>query len=142
MTVIHAFPRKLRRDHNDKVRPHTVEVNGTKYKFTPDDEERYVCTVENKSDAAALLAIKDHYVELGVKPAPQESDEDDDDSDEVRSPYILTQDGNDGQEETLDLRTLDKAALLKFCADNEIKVHPNAGEDTIRDKIVAFFKVV
>lgn len=49
------------------------------------------------------------------------------------SPYVLT---NDEDGSTFDLRPLSDEQLHEFAKANEIKVHPNAKGDTIRDKIV------
>lgn len=135
MTIIHAFPRKPRPDAKGAVKPHTVEVAGKRLKFIANDEGHYVCDVTDGAAAKRLLAIRDHYRVYG-EPAPEPEPAGED---EPASPYILT-DGDDA-ERTVDLRTLDKAALLAFGREHEISLSPNAKEETLRDKIAAFFKV-
>jgi hypothetical protein len=121
MTVIHAFRR---------TKPHTVELDGVLHKFTANAEGQHVCDVPGGPAVKRLLEISDAY-RLHAAPAADDSDPEDD-----PSPYILT-----AGDETVDLRTMDQAALQDFCKQNEISYHPSAKAETLRDKIVNFFRV-
>lgn len=128
MPTVHAYRRK---------KPHTPEVGGVLYKFAANEAGEQVCEVPEGPGLDRLLEIAEGYKLHGVQ-----KDKADDEPNGDVSPYILTQEGEGGEEVSIDLRTLDKAALVKFCADNEIPApHPNAKEETIRNKIVEFFKV-
>lgn len=116
MQTIHAFPRK---------KPHTVEVEGKKYAFKENEHGHFVANVDDEH-AKVLLKITDHYELYG--PGPAETDPE---GGEADVKYVIS-----CGDETVDLRTLDKDALLKFAADNDIQVHPNSKAETIRDRIV------
>lgn len=121
MTTIHAYRRTL---------PHSVELFGQVLKFSADAEGRQVCEVPEGPALDRLLEISEGYCVLGAPPK-QEGDED-----QPYSPYVLTN-GDNGK--SVDLRTLDRAGLLAFIRDQELDYapHPNAKDDTVRDKIVA-----
>lgn len=131
MTVIHAFRR---------TRPHTVEplAGGKKFKFVANKDGEFVCDVTDEKSAKRLLELSEGYRAHGTAKVEPEDDESDPNA---VSPFVLTVDGADGAETTLDLRTLDSDALFAFCKENEIPAHPSCKEDTLRQKIVDFFKV-
>lgn len=130
MTIIHAYLRKA---------PITVDLFDTVIEFKPNDKGHVIADVSEKRIASRLLEIAEAYTVHGA--APAEASEAGTGID--TSPYILTQEGDDGREVTIDLRTLDKQALHKFAEDNEVEPLPakNAKVETMRDAIVAFFKV-
>lgn len=135
MTTLHAYKR---------VKPATVDLFGALIEFKPNDKGHVIADVSEKRIVDRLLSISEGYCVYGAAPAVQDEEE------EVieTSPYVLTQEGDDGNEVTIDLRTLDLAALDAFCAENEIpmpefkpKTSAKVKEQGVRDAIVAFFKV-
>lgn len=128
MTTIHAFMR---------TKPVSVELFDTVVEFQPNAKGHVVAEVSETRVSRHLLSIKEGYRVYGSVPIAAAEEE------EIEtSPYVLTQEGDDGNEITVDLRMLNREALVVFCAENEIpKPHPNSKEETIRDAIVAFFKV-
>lgn len=130
MPLVHAYRR---------TKPHTVEYGGKKFKFLPDEEGRQVCDVPEGAALDRLVSLKEGYVLFG-QPKPAEVS---DSSEGGASPYVLTMEGDNDQEVTVDLLTLTKAELLKFATDNEVEPLPagNLNKQQIADAIVAFFKV-
>lgn len=128
MTTIHAFIR---------TKPISVDLFDAVIEFQANDKGHIVAEVTEQRIADHLLSIREGYKVYGAAPTPASEDDGID-----TSPYVMTQEGDNGNEVTVDLRTLDRAALVAFCADNDIPApHHKAGEDKIRDAIVAFFKV-
>ena len=123
MPIVHAYRR---------TKVHTVEAAGLKLKFEPNAEGHVVCEVPEGPALERLLELAEGYVLHGELPRKAEPDED---YDEPLSKYVLTRGDND---ETVDLRALDRAGLLAFIAEQELDYKPraNAADDTVRDKIV------
>lgn len=121
-----------------------IDLMGETVKFMPVDG-KFVADIKKEAIYRRLLEIPDAYRVLGATVGPVDDGNDDDDTSmpgDAASPYILTQEGEGGVEETIDLRELDREALEKFMADNDIpKLPRNSKDQTLRDKIVAFFKV-
>jgi hypothetical protein len=136
MTTIHAFLR---------AKPITVELFEALVEFKPNEKGHIVADVSEKRIVDRLLSIAEGYKVYGAVALPNG----DDDEDVIEtSPYVLTQEGDGGEEVTIDLRTLALAALEAFCAENEIplpqykpRATAKAKEATLRDAIVEFFKV-
>lgn len=127
MPLIHAYRRKA---------PHTVEFAGETRTFEANPAGEQVCDVPAGPMADRLLELTEGY-RLHASEQPQAAPPDDED--EPPSPFVLTSEGDDGNEVLVDLRTLDRARLLAFCAENDIPApHPNAKDDTVRQKIVDF----
>lgn len=124
MAIVHAYRR---------TKLHTCQAGGLTLKFAPDTEGRVVCDVPEGPALDRLLELTEGYTLLGQK--PQVASEPDEDDDAPLSKYVLTRGDND---ETVDLRTLDRAGLLAFIAEQGLDYTPraNAADDTIRDKIV------
>lgn len=122
MTILHAFRR---------IATHAVDLPGGPFKFDANEHGHFVCDVPEGPALARLLELKEGYKVYGaaVEQAPAEDD------DTPLSKYVIT---NGDDDSTVDLRTLDRTALLAFIADQELdyKPHHKAGEDTIREKIV------
>lgn len=117
--LIHAYARK---------KPHTVELFGKRYTFKANDDGAFVCEVKEPDAIERLLEITEGYRVLKA------ADEGDDDGPDAA--FVITS----GDDETLNLLTLNKQQLLEFCKDNDISVHPNARETTIRQRIVEYFR--
>lgn len=107
MTVIHAHTR---------TKVHTVEFNGRKHKFAPNEEGHVVADIADKATVARLLELPEGYREYSdvrLHPDPL------DDAPEV-SPFIISV-GESDPPEQLDLRKLTKAQLVQFAAENELE---------------------
>ena len=113
--ILHAYRRK---------EPHQVEVAGQVLKFAANEQDHQVCDAPPGPATDRLLELSEGYVVYGdtkqSEPAPA-------------SKYLLV-----NGEETVDLRTLDRAALVAFSAAQglDYKPHANSKDDTVRDKIV------
>ena len=126
--------------------------------FKPNEKGDVVCDVSDQSAVDRLLLIPTGfrlYGEQADEPAsslltqklehvpedePQTEPKDDAALEHVpenASPYVLKDEAS-GIE--FDLRPLDDAALHEFAKANDVKVHPKAKGNTIRDKIVQSFK--
>jgi len=126
MALVHAYRRTA---------PVEVEVyEGYIAKFEPNEAGHQVCEVPEGPSLDRLLEISEAYVVYGIKPQAQAEPDEDDDT--PLSKYILTRDDTDA---TVDLRELDRAALLAFIAEQDLDYKPRANtpDDTIRDRIVA-----
>lgn len=116
-----------------RTKPHTVEFNGRKYKFSPNDEGHVVAEINDKPTVERLLLLSEGYRVYAVvrlEPEPEDT--------EV-SPFVISIGGGDGSEatESLDLRTLTKAQLVAFAAENELKdIKPDLKVDDYRQAIV------
>lgn len=129
MTIIHAYIR---------TKPISVDLFNKVVDFQANEKGHIVAEVKEKRVADRLLSISEGYRVYDDIPLEVEED----DAPIQTSPYLLTQEGDDGREVTVDLRTLDRAELVKFCADNDIPApHHKTKDETVRDAIVAFFKV-
>jgi hypothetical protein len=109
--------------------------------FKPNEKGDVVCDVSDQSAVDRLLLIPTGfrlYGEQADEPASslltQKLEEH---VPENASPYVLKDEAS-GIE--FDLRPLDDAALHEFAKANDVKVHPKAKGNTIRDKIVQSFK--
>lgn len=126
-----------------RTKPHEVDLHGAVIKFLPDENNRFVADVQDENSIRRLLEITEGYRALGsaageVRDALDGDNEDDGGDD---SPYLLTVEGENGQEKTIDLRTLDRAQLEDFMEQNEIpKIPGRAKDETLRNKIIAFFR--
>ena len=136
MTTIHAHAR---------TKPIEVDLYGAVFHFKPNDKGHVVADIGEKRVVDRLLAIPEGFCVYGA--APHVRAEEEEEFIET-SPYVLTQEGADGEEETIDLRTLDLAALETFCAENEIPLPEHkprakapAKEQATRDAIVSFLRV-
>lgn len=122
VTILHAYRRTA---------PCSVDLTGGPFKFAANEHGHFVCDVPEGPALTRLLEIGEAYRVYGaaVEQAPAEDD------DTPLSKYVIT---NGDDDSTVDLRTLDRTALLAFIADQDLdyKPHHKAGEDTIRDKIV------
>ena len=122
MAIVHAYRR---------TRPHTVELGGKSFKFAANEDGHQVCDVPEGPALERLLELAEGYVAYGqvLPTAPG------DDEDAPLSKYVLTRNEND---DTIDLRLLDRAGLLAFIAEQELSYTPRANtpDDTLRDKIV------
>lgn len=125
MAIVHAYRRTA---------PVEVEVFGFIAKFAPNEAGEVVCEVPEGPALDRLMEITEAYVVHGIK--PQATPDPDEDDDTPLSKYVLTRNESD---ETIDLRTLDRAGLLAFIAEQELGYSPRANtpDDTVRDKIVA-----
>lgn len=122
--LIHAY---------NRTKPTTVDLHGQKIQFKPDEHGKVVADVTDKKSIDLLLSITEGY--------QKHSAGDDREEPEV-SPFILTQEDDNGHEVTVDLREMNRDQLMEFCSDHEIPApHSNAKDDTVRQKIVDFFKV-
>ena len=112
--LIHAYRRKL-------ATP--IDTGTTRIEFEPNDKGDVVAEVESSEDCEKLLAITEAFCQY-AKPqdAPQA---------EVKTSFVVT-----NGETTLDLSTMDKAALRAFAEANDVAVHHKNADDTIRQKIV------
>lgn len=126
MATVHAHRRTA---------PIEVELFGFTGKFTVNEAGHVVCEVPEGPALDRLLEITEAYTVYGGKPFTPQADPDDDD-DTPLSKYALTRNESD---ETIDLRTLDRAGLLAFITEQELNYTPRANtpDDTVRDKIVA-----
>jgi len=121
--TVHAYRRTA---------PITVDLFGVNVKFTLNADGLVVADVAEGPGLDRLLDIPEAYRLLGDAPAPVLPADDEDDPD-LGSPYLIT----DG-DETIDLRTLDEAALRAFALENEIDIPGTVKKvETIRDRIVA-----
>lgn len=122
MTILHAFRR---------IAPHAVDLPGGPFLFAPNEHGHFVCEVPEGPALERLLELTEGYKVYGAAAvlAPAEDD------DTPASKYVIT---NGEDDSTVDLRTLDRAGLLAFIADQELdyKPHHKSSDDTIRDKIV------
>jgi len=121
-----------------------IDLMGEVVKFMPNKDGKFVADIKKEAIYRRLLEIPDAYRVLGatVGEVNDGNDDDDDTGGDAASPFILTQEGDNGEEVTIDLRKLDREGLNKFCDDNDIpKLPKNAKDETVRNKIVAFFKV-
>jgi hypothetical protein len=125
MPIVHAYRRTVRQ-HVKPVHVVDLAAHG-KFEFKPNDKGEFVAEVPAGPALNRLLAISEAY---RIHGAPVVADDDDEDEGDA-SPYVIT----DG-DKTVDLRALDKAALLQFAAENDIAIHPNAKDETIRDRLV------
>ena len=133
MTTVHAYRRSA---------PISVDLFEQTIEFKPNANGEIVAELDAGPALDRLLEITEGYRVLGAAPVI-EPDADEETVIET-SPYVLTQEKDDGSgdEETIDLRTLARKELVQFCEDNEIPApNKNDNADAIRDKIVAFFKV-
>jgi hypothetical protein len=126
--------------------------------FKPNETGDVVCDVQDPDHVARLLLTPTGfrlYGEQADEPAsplltqklehvpegePQTEPKDDavlEHVPENASPYVLKDEAS-GIE--FDLRPLDDAALHEFAKANDVKVHPKAKGNTVRDKIVQSFK--
>jgi hypothetical protein len=124
MTIIHAYRRSKK---------HTVDIGGKKIEFKPNEEGHFIAEVPAGAAQDRLLEITEGYRAYVVKA-------DDDDSDPTVSEFVLTIEGENGTEKTIDLRELNKTQLQEFCKENEISFHHAAGESKLREAIVTFMK--
>ena len=159
MTMIQAYRR---------VKNHDVDLPGAKLKFRANEQDHFVCDVANPDHVEVLLNIPTAFRLYGepaeqpvsaifaltqTNPVPPQAPEQDpdqeiepigefpnqkalDDLPAGDSPYLLI----DPEGGEYDLRPLDDAALRAFAAANGVTVHHKAKGDTIRDKIVEFFR--
>lgn len=126
MSLIHAFRRTA---------VHSVDLFGKKFEFKPNEAGDFVAELPAGPAHDRLLEITEGY-----RPYETEKADDDADDPDAQSPYILTVEGDEGAEKTIDLRELAGEQLREFAKENEVPFHPNAKDATVRDKIVAFFK--
>lgn len=131
MPLVHAYRR---------TKPHTVEFGGKKFKFVADEDGRQVCDVPEGPALDRLLDLVEGYRLFGAPVAEPTADGDDA---PAASPYVLTQEGEGGEEVTVDLLKLSKTELMKFAVDNDVTPLPDEKlkKQDIADAIVAFFKV-
>jgi hypothetical protein len=121
--TVHAYRRTA---------PISVDLFGVNVKFALNEQGQALAEVEEGPGLDRLLEIPEAYRLLGDAPAPVLPADDEDDPD-AASPYLIT-DGDD----TIDLRTLDEAALRAFAVENEIDIPGTVKRvETIRDRIVA-----
>jgi hypothetical protein len=108
--------------------------------FKPNEKGDVVCDVPDQSAVDRLLLIPTGfrlYGEQADEPASPLLTQKLEHVPENASPYVLKDEAS-GIE--FDLRPLDDAALHEFAKANDVKVHPKAKGNTIRDKIVQSFK--
>jgi hypothetical protein len=130
MTTLHAYKRTAQI---------VVDLPALKLKlkFAPDAEGNVVCAVPDGPAVDLLLNISEAYRVFGA--APEGSTGDDDENQDAGSRYILSHGEGD---ETLDLRTLTKAALLDFARENEIPgIDKDSKKEVVLEQIVDFFRV-
>lgn len=121
--TVHAYRRSA---------PITVDLFGVAVKFALNEQGQALAEVEEGPGLDRLLQIPEAYRLLGADPAPVLPADDEDDPD-LGSPFLITDGDN-----TIDLRTLDEAALRTFAAENEIDIPGTVKKvETIRDRIVA-----
>ena len=108
--LIHAYRRKL-------ATP--IDTGTTRIEFEPNEKGDVVAEVESSEDCEKLLAITEAFCQY-AKP-----------QDEVKTAFVVT-----NGETTLDLSTMDSAALRAFAEANDVAVHHKNADDTIRQKIV------
>ena len=108
--------------------------------FTPNEKGDVVCDVTDQGAVERLLLTPTGfrlYGDQANEPASPLLTEKVELVPPEASPYVLKDEEN-GVE--FDLRPLDDKALHEFAKANDVKVHPAAKGDTIRDKIVQSFK--
>ena len=133
-----------------RTKPYTHAFPDVVLEFKPNEKGDFVCDVKDQSAVDRLLLTPTGFRLYGVQaelPASELLSAKADSAPktaeileqvpETASPYVL-KDEETGAE--FDLRPLDDAALHEFAKANNVKVHPLAKGDTIRDKIVAAFK--
>lgn len=130
MALVQAYRRTI---------PYTHTFPDVTLLFKPNHRGDVVCDVKEESALERLLLTPTGFRLYGEQaeesPSSLLTDQETQASDE--SPYVL-KDEEAGT--SLDLRPMDDAALQAFALANDIKVHPKAKGDTIRNKIVAAFK--
>lgn len=131
-------------------KPYTHTFPHVTLVFEPNDKGDVVCDVADADTVERLLLTPTGFRLYGEQPeapvaailtakveqVPLAPEKDKEKTPDVNL-YVL-KDEESGTE--FDLRPLDDAALHAFAKANDIKVHHAAKGDTIRDKIVAFFK--
>ncbi len=108
--------------------------------FSPNEKGDVVCDVQDQCAVDRLLLIPTgfrSYGEQANEPASPLLTQKLEHVPVDASPYVL-KDGESGIE--FDLRPLSDEELHEFAKANDVKVHPKAKGDTIRDKIVQSFK--
>ncbi len=96
----------------------TIDIDGEEYHFADDGKGNHVAEVSNKAHIKCLLSIKEAYVAHGDKPAADEADEEEQDE------------GND-----IDLKVMDKEALLAMAEEKQIEVNPDTPLPALRKKL-------
>lgn len=131
MPIVHAYRRKG---------PHTVELFGALCHFTANAEGKQVCNVPEGPGLDLLMEITEGYRLLTAQEALASVAEREPDAPLLDvSPFIITFEGEDGHEKTVDLRKAQRPELLQIMTDNDMpNPHPNSKDETLREKIVAF----
>jgi len=130
MTTLHAYKRTAQI---------VVDLPALKLKlkFAPDAEGNVLCDVPEGPAVDLLLNIPEAYRVFGAE-QPAAGGDDEGNSD-AGSRYILSHGEGD---ETLDLRTLTKAALLEFARENEIPgIDKDSKKEVVLEQIVDFFRL-
>jgi hypothetical protein len=127
--LVHAFLQ-------DQLKANYVlDAFGVTTTFVPNGKGHCVGEVTNTKLLQRLMQIPEGYCLYDENAQPGGDDQDPPPGDDVApSKYVLISDGA-----TIDLRTMDRAGLLAFIAEQELSYTPRANtpDDTVRDKIVA-----
>lgn len=126
----------------------TVDLDGVRYAFEPNDRGDVVGEVSDKSHAKHLVEKTDGYVKYGDDPAvilpttatvaePVKTDKAAD-GEVVDGPFVLRNDAN----ERLDLADLDDAAVRKFAKAQGVPVANTMTGDKLRAKVATALKKV
>jgi hypothetical protein len=127
MPLIHAYRRTNKCD---------VEFSNMTFTFDRNGAGDFVCDVPPGPELDRLLGITEGYKLYSDGPGESSEEDVQDDKGSDKAPaskYVLINDG-----ETIDLRALDRSALLEFIDAQGLTYTPRAdtSDNSVRDKIV------